>query len=114
LNAETDSIWGLSLMPKSCSLCSTKASLRCDRCGNEFCINHAVKCRSCGMIICIRGLRFRTSCPTCGEPLDICPECIINGKIVRTIAGTNVCAECGWNGGGLEQHQQIEHNNTNK
>ncbi|TXT55831.1 MAG: hypothetical protein BAJATHORv1_30214 [Candidatus Thorarchaeota archaeon] len=85
-------------MAKSCPLCRAKAKIRCDKCKNEFCHDHAIKCPTCGTITCIRDLGRHITCPQCEEKLEICPECLIAGKLVRTIKGANICPECGWNG----------------
>jgi hypothetical protein len=83
-------------MVKSCALCQAKAKFRCDHCNNDFCPDHAVKCTSCGTITCIRDLSHKVVCPICGNSTDICPECLINEKVVRLIPGANICGECGW------------------
>jgi len=85
-------------MARTCMFCREKSKIRCDRCRNEFCQDHAIKCPKCGTITCIRDLNRRAICPSCHKILDICPECLLNGKIVRTIAGLKQCPECGWNG----------------
>gem|GEM_PF-2102450 len=83
-------------MGKTCAICRGRPKLRCDRCRNEFCGLHAIKCHSCGTITCVRDLGRRAQCPVCKKPLPICPECLLNGEIVRTISDPPVCPECGW------------------
>ena len=84
-------------MARTCTVCREKSKIRCDRCRNEFCQDHAIKCPSCGTITCIRDLNRKTVCPACNKNLDVCPECLLDGKVVRTIAGIKQCPECGWN-----------------
>ncbi|MGQ4912561.1 MAG: hypothetical protein ACP6KW_10365 [Candidatus Thorarchaeota archaeon] len=85
-------------MGRSCTVCRNKSKVRCDKCRNEFCLDHAIKCPKCGTITCIRDLGGRPVCPTCNNQLDICPECLTNGRVVRTLTTPTVrqCPECGW------------------
>ncbi|TFG34339.1 hypothetical protein EU527_03830 [Candidatus Thorarchaeota archaeon] len=85
-------------MVRTCTVCREKAKIKCDHCRNEYCLDHAIKCQACGTIWCIRDLNKRTICPTCNKSLNICPECIMNGKVVRTLVGSKFCPECGWSG----------------
>jgi hypothetical protein len=85
-------------MARSCTVCREKSKVRCDRCHNEFCQDHAIKCSSCGTITCIRDLNRTAVCPVCQKDLSVCPECLLNGKIVRNLANIKQCPECGWSG----------------
>ena len=89
-------VFGAIQMARNCTICREKAKIRCDRCRNEFCHDHAIKCPSCGTITCIRDLNHKDVCPLCHRPMNICPECLLNGRIVRTIVGLKQCPECGW------------------
>ena len=91
-----DTQMGRENMAKPCAVCRGKSKMRCDRCRNEFCQEHAARCSSCGTITCIRDLARKTECPVCKSPLSICPECLMNGKIVRLIPQVRQCPECGW------------------
>ncbi len=83
-------------MAKTCTICHARAKLRCDRCRNEYCQEHAVKCHSCGTITCIRDLGRSDTCPVCKRALGICPECLLDGRLVKTIERTGQCPVCGW------------------
>ncbi len=83
-------------MGRTCALCREKPKIRCDKCGNEFCMDHSIRCEGCGTVTCIRDLGRKAKCLVCGKPFVICPECLVNGRIVRLIPEGMICAECGW------------------